>query len=128
MQKMMPVKFPFTPGLDASGIVEAIGNQVTRIKAGDEVFTTTSASSYAEYVVADEDQVALKPGTVSFNEAASLAVPLATSYAVLIGAGQIQAGQKSFNTWCCGRRWKYYGANGKSIGCSCHRNSVRDGS
>ncbi len=94
MQEMMPVQLPFTPGLDASGIIEAIGNNVTRIKVGDEVFTVLSAGSYAEYVVANEDQVALKPGIVSFNEAASLAVPLATSYAVLIEAGQIQAGQK----------------------------------
>lgn len=94
MQKMMPVELPFIPGLDASGIIEAIGNKVTRIKAGDEVFTVSSAGSYAEYIVANEDDVALKPDNVSFNEAASLAVPLATSYAVLIEAGQIQSGQK----------------------------------
>ncbi len=94
MQKIMPVPLPFIPGLDAAGIVEAIGNKVTRFKVGDEVFATTSAGSYAEYLAANEDQVALKPNTISCNEAASLAIPLATSYAVLLEAGQIQAGQK----------------------------------
>ena len=94
MQKTMPVQLPFIPGLDASGVVEAIGNKVTRIKVGDEVFATSAAGSYAEYIAANEDQVALKPAHVSFNEAASLAIPLSTSYAVLIEAGKIQAGQK----------------------------------
>jgi NADPH:quinone reductase-like Zn-dependent oxidoreductase len=94
MQKVMPVQLPFIPGFDASGIVEAIGNKVTRIKAGDEVFATSNGGTYAEYLAAGEDQIALKPKNVSFNEAASLAVPSATSYAVLVEVGQIQAGQK----------------------------------
>ncbi len=94
MQKMMPVQLPFIPGLDASGVVEAIGNKVTRIKEGDRVFATSLQGSYAEYMVANEDQVALKPAYVSYNEAASLAIPLSTSYAVLIEAGQLQAGQR----------------------------------
>src|ERR1035437_1654452 len=94
MQKMMPVQLPYIPGLDESGVVEATGNKVTRIKVGDEVFATSSAGSYAEYVVTNEDQVALKPKNVTFDEAASLAIPLATSYAVLVEAGQLQKGQK----------------------------------
>ncbi len=94
LQKMMPVQLPFIPGLDESGIVEAVGSKVTRIKVGDEVFATSSSGSYAEYVVTNEDQVALKPGNITFDEAASLAIPLATSYAVLVEAGQLKQGQK----------------------------------
>ena len=95
MQKIMPVQFPYTPGLDASGIVAAVGNKVTRIKVGDEVLATPSAAgAYAEYVAADEDKAALKPANISFNEAAALVIPFATSYAVLIEVGKIQAGQK----------------------------------
>jgi NADPH:quinone reductase-like Zn-dependent oxidoreductase len=95
MQKIMPVQFPYTPGLDVSGIVAVIGNKVTRIKVGDEVLATPSAAgAYAEYVVAEEDKAALKPANISFNEAAALVIPFSTSHAVLIEAGKIQAGQK----------------------------------
>lgn len=94
MQKMMPVQLPFTPGMDVSGIVESVGEKVTRFKAEDEVFATMSAGSYAEFVAVDQEQVIKKPGNLSFNEAASLALPLATSYAVLVEAGQLQKGQK----------------------------------
>jgi NADPH:quinone reductase-like Zn-dependent oxidoreductase len=95
MQKIMPVQFPYIPGLDVSGIVAATGNKVTSIKVGDEVLASPSAAgSYAEYVVANEDKVVSKPANISFNEAAAFIIPFATSYAVLIEAGKIQAGQK----------------------------------
>ena len=41
MQKMRPVQLPFTPGLDAAGIVTATGSAVTRFKVGDEVIAVT---------------------------------------------------------------------------------------
>ncbi len=94
MQKMMPVQLPFIPGSDAAGIVESVGSNVTRLKAGDEVFATSFGGSYAEYIALKEGQVALKPVKVSFNEAAALAVPFATVYNVLIEVGNLQAGQK----------------------------------
>ena len=94
MQKMMPVQLPFIPGSDAAGVIEAIGSKVTRLKVGDEVFTTSFGGSYAEYIAIKEAQVALKPSNVSFNEAASLAVPFATAYNVLVEVGDLKAGQK----------------------------------
>ena len=94
MQKMIPVQLPFIPGSDAAGVIEAIGSKVTRLKVGDEVFTTSFGGSYAEYIAVKEEQVALKPSNVSFNEAASLAVPFATAYNVLVEIGALKAGQK----------------------------------
>jgi NADPH:quinone reductase-like Zn-dependent oxidoreductase len=94
MQKMMPVQLPFIPGSDAAGVIEVIGSKVTRLKVGDEVFTTSFGGSYAEYIAVKEEQVALKPINVSFNEAASLAVPFATAYNVLVEIGALKAGQK----------------------------------
>lgn len=93
MQKIMPIQLPFIPGSDVAGIVEATGNKVTRFKVGDEVLASAKGA-YAEYIATSEDSVSLKPGTISFNEAASLVVPFATSYAVLVEAAQVQAGQK----------------------------------
>jgi NADPH:quinone reductase-like Zn-dependent oxidoreductase len=94
MQKMMPVQLPYTPGTDLAGVVEAIGSKVTRVKVGDEVYATSFGGTYAGYVAVNDTQVALKPENLSFNEAAALAVPLSTSYTVLVDTAQLKAGQK----------------------------------
>jgi NADPH:quinone reductase-like Zn-dependent oxidoreductase len=94
MQSVMPVNLPYTPGTDLSGIVESVGNNVSRLKIGDEVFATTFGSTYTEYIALKEAQVGLKPQNISFNEAAALAVPVVTSYSVLIETAKLQAGTK----------------------------------
>jgi len=94
MQKVMPVAFPFIPGSDVSGTVESVGNKVSRIKIGDEVYGTAFGGTYAGYVALNEDRVALKPNNITFGEAAALAVPLTTSYSVLIETAKLEAGQK----------------------------------
>ncbi len=94
MEKQMPIKFPYTPGTDVSGVAEAVGSKVERIKVGDEVFASTYGGTYAEYIAIKEEQVGLKPNNVSANEAAALVIPLVTSYTVLVEAGQLEKGQK----------------------------------
>ncbi len=94
MQKMRPVQLPFTPGLDASGIVTAIGTGVTRCKVGDEVIAATMANSYAEYVIANENFVSFKPKNISFEEATSLVVNLGTAQTILFTEGKSEKGQK----------------------------------
>src|SRR5207253_2851498 len=61
-------------GTDVAGVVEAVGTAVTRFKPGDEVFGA-STGSYAEYAAASEDELALKPSNLTFEQAAT--VPLA---------------------------------------------------
>ncbi len=94
MQKMRPVQLPYIPGLDAAGIVVEIGSQVTRFNIGDEVMASSMGGAYAEFLVANEDNVSLKPHNISFNEAAALLVPIATAQSVLINVGQLQQGQR----------------------------------
>jgi NADPH:quinone reductase-like Zn-dependent oxidoreductase len=94
MQQMRPVQLPFTPGLDASGVIEAVGENVTNFKVGDEVITATMANAYAECVVANENFVSLKPTNVSFEEATSLAVNIGTAQSILFEEGKLQQGQK----------------------------------
>jgi NADPH:quinone reductase-like Zn-dependent oxidoreductase len=94
MQKMRPVQLPFTPGLDASGIVEAVGENVTNFKIGDEVIAATMGSAYAEYVVANENFVSFKPKNSSFEEATSLAVNIGTAQTILFTEGKLEKGQK----------------------------------
>ena len=93
MQKMRPVQLPFTPGLDAAGVIEAVGENVSNFKIGDEVITVTMGNAYAEYVVANEKFVSLKPANISFEEATSLAVNIGTAQSILFTEGKLEQGQ-----------------------------------
>jgi len=80
------------PGLDVAGTVAATGPGVTRFQAGDEVFGI-SRGSFAEYAAAREDKLVRKPASLSFEQAAVVAV---SGLAAIKGlrAGRIAAGQK----------------------------------
>jgi len=80
------------PGLDVAGTVIAVGADVTRFQAGDQVFGI-SRGSFAEYAAAREDKLVPKPAGLSFEQAAVVAV---SGLAALQGlrAGHIKAGQK----------------------------------
>ena len=61
MQQLIPVKLPYTPGLDFAGTVEAAGCHVTRLKAGDQIYSGTIGGTYAEYIALAADQMARMP-------------------------------------------------------------------
>lgn len=95
MQQMMPVKFPYTPGMDIAGTVEEIGTNVIRFKTGDLVYAaTTTDGTYAEYIAIGADLVARKPQNITLDEAAALAIPIMTAYTFLVDQGKVQPGQK----------------------------------
>jgi NADPH:quinone reductase-like Zn-dependent oxidoreductase len=81
-------------GADIAGRVEAVGSNVTEFKPGDEVFGSIGAGGFAEYVCAREKYFALKPGNLSFEEAAAAPVVGFTALQGLRDTGQIRAGQK----------------------------------
>ena len=86
---------PRDPGLgtDAAGRVEAVANNVTQFKLGDEVFGACWGS-YAEYAVAREDRLVLKPANISFEEASAVPIAAITALQALRDKGHIQPGQK----------------------------------
>lgn len=79
-------------GTDVAGIVEAVGENVTRFKPGDEVFGFAHGS-FAEYALAREAYLALKPAKRSFEEAAAVPVAALTALQAIRFAGGIRAGQ-----------------------------------
>ncbi|MFO1329442.1 MAG: NAD(P)-dependent alcohol dehydrogenase [Rubrivivax sp.] len=79
-------------GMDLSGVVEAVGAAVTRFKAGDAVFGAASAT-YAEFSCVREDQLCLKPGHLSFEQAAASAVSGVTALIALRDVARLQPGQ-----------------------------------
>jgi len=93
---LKPTKYPIL-GADIAGVVKAVGKNVTQFNPGDEVFGEVFASGFggfAEYKCAHEDELALKPPNISFEQAA--ATPLAALAALhgLRDNGHIWPGQK----------------------------------
>ncbi len=87
-------KLPYTCGKDAAGIVEQIGENITKVKVGDRVYTAGSVSgTYAEYVVCKENQVGLLPENVSFEQGAGVFVPYATSFRALFQKANAKRGE-----------------------------------
>jgi NADPH2:quinone reductase len=75
---------PYTPGKDASGTVEAVGDGVTKFKPGDRVYTAGSISgTYSEISLCDESHLGSLPENISFEEGAGIWTPYATSFRAL---------------------------------------------
>jgi NADPH:quinone reductase len=83
---------PYTPGSDAAGTVEAVGDGVKKVKPGDRVYTAkTITGAYAEYALVEESQVYLLPAKTSFSHGAGLYVPYGTAYTALHHHAHAQA-------------------------------------
>jgi NADPH:quinone reductase-like Zn-dependent oxidoreductase len=80
-------------GIDAAGVVEAVGKNVTQFQAGDEVFGTCDGA-FAEYALAREDMLAPMPANLSFEQAAAVPTSACTGLQALRNAGEIQPAQK----------------------------------
>ena len=91
-----PIKpsLPYTPGSDAAGKVEAVGEGVTGIKPGDRVYTAkTITGAYAEYALTLESQVHLLPEKITYAQGAGVWVPYGTAYHALRQCTQARAGE-----------------------------------
>ena len=91
---------PMTIGWDAAGIVEETGSEVTDFKKGDAVYGVPNFpgtnGSYAEYCPAKTSQFAIKPKSISFNEAAGVPLVGLVACNALFELGKLQAGQRVF--------------------------------
>src|SRR3990170_4685911 len=80
-------------GSDVAGRVEAVGDNVKQFRPGDDVFGCAKGA-FAEYVLARESYLALKPANVTFEQAAAVPVAALTALQGLRDAGGIQPGQE----------------------------------
>lgn len=89
---------PIILGWDISGIVTAIGENVTTFKEGDAVFGMVNfpghGKAYAEYVAAPAAHLSLKPGNISYEEAAAATLAALTAFQALVVHAQIKSGDK----------------------------------
>ena len=85
---------PYTPGSDAAGVIEAIGEGVKKVKPGDRVYTAkTVTGAYAEYALALEEQVHSLPAKVNFSQGAGVWVPYGTAYHALFHSAKAHASE-----------------------------------
>ncbi len=86
--------FPYTPGLDAAGLVRRVGEGVENLIAGQRVFTAGSVSgTYAQQCLCNAAQVHPLPENISFSQGAALGIPYGTAYRGLFQRGRAEAGQ-----------------------------------
>ena len=102
-------------GMDVAGTVEAVGTNVTRFQAGDEVFGTCDGA-FAEYAVARAATLAPKPATLTFAQAAAVPTSACTALQALRDAGGITSRANGADRGCVGRRGAVRGADCQSVG------------
>ena len=89
-------KLPLIPGMDAAGVVEKTGVKIGKFKAGDPVyafFTLASEGGYADFVIAKENEVAPKPKSLTYAQAAAVPAAGSTAWKALVETADLSAGQ-----------------------------------
>jgi len=85
---------PLIPGYDIAGVVEKTGAKVTNLKAGDAVYGyPTFGGGWAEYITVRQLEVAAKPKTLNFAEAAAVPMGALTAWQALVDTAQLHPGQ-----------------------------------
>lgn len=93
-----PDKLPAILGCDGAGIVDEVGSEVTRFKAGDAVYFCNGGigdepGNYAEYTTLHEEYCAASPANIDLHDAAALPLAYITAREALVERANLQAGQ-----------------------------------
>ncbi|MDN3650229.1 NADP-dependent oxidoreductase [Reinekea marina] len=97
LQDMLNHNLPLTLGWDVAGEIESIGENVKELKVGDAVYSRpeiTKNGSFAEYMTISANEVALKPASLSWQEAAGVPLAGLTAWQSLYELTQLQAGDR----------------------------------
>jgi NADPH:quinone reductase-like Zn-dependent oxidoreductase len=94
---LLKYKLPFVLGHDVSGVVTRVGSAVRDFKVGDEVYSRPRdlrIGTFAEYVAVDQDDVALKPATLSMREAAAVPLVALAAWQAMVEVAKVAPGQR----------------------------------
>jgi NADPH:quinone reductase-like Zn-dependent oxidoreductase len=96
-KEMFNHQMPLILGWDVAGTIEAIGPEVEKFKLGDPVYGYTSLlrdGAYAEFAIAKQEEIALKPASLDFIQAAAVPVGALTAWQALFDTAKLQENQK----------------------------------
>ena len=105
MKDFLPMQFPYIPGLDIAGVVEEVGPGVTAFQKGQAVFGQSAKGAYTEYTTASVETLALKPKSLSFDEAAVIPVGATTAWQGLFDHGKLRSWPTCSDSRGCRWRW-----------------------
>ncbi|MFJ2173594.1 NADP-dependent oxidoreductase [Streptomyces sp. NPDC087851] len=94
---ILPYGLPLVLGNDLAGVVVQVGPDVTRFAVGDEVYARPDKNrigTFAELIAVHQNDVAVKPATLTMEEAASLPLVALTAWQALVERAQVRPGQK----------------------------------
>ena len=97
LKENLHYQFPLIPGWDVAGVVKEVGPKVRGFRPGDEVYgkpDVTRNGAYAEYTAVQESLLAPKPGSLTFEEAASLPLAGITAWQAMVEVAGVHSGQK----------------------------------
>ncbi|MFE5121320.1 NADP-dependent oxidoreductase [Streptomyces sp. NPDC056669] len=133
MKIMSGRSFPRGLGHDFAGVVEAVGDGVTRLAVGDAVLGGAgikAAGAFAEMVLAEEKAVVKKPTELSFEQAAAIPTVGLTALQAITGKGKVRPGQAVFIHGCLGGVGRAAAqiamVRGASVGGSCRATAAQE--
>src|SRR3954452_24534834 len=90
---LYPQQFPFTPGVEGAGVVEAVGADVDNVKRGDRVAYAGPVGGYAEERLIDADRLVKLPDAVSTELASAMMLQGMTAWMLLRAVHRVQPGE-----------------------------------
>jgi NADPH:quinone reductase-like Zn-dependent oxidoreductase len=96
-KQLLKYKPPFVIGHDAAGVVTKVGATVRDFRVGDEVYARPRdlrIGTFAEYIAIDQNDVALKPASLTLHEAAAVPLVALAAWQILVEKAQVKPGRK----------------------------------
>ncbi|MFE3998643.1 NADP-dependent oxidoreductase [Nocardioides sp. YIM B13467] len=96
-KQLLKYKPPFTLGHDVAGVITQVGSEVRDFQVGDEIYARPRdlrIGTFAEQIAIDADDIALKPTSLSFEEAAAVPLVALTAWQAMVDRAHVRPGQK----------------------------------
>ncbi len=96
-KRLLKYEPPFILGHDVAGVVTEVGADVRGLRVGDEVYSRPRdlrIGTFAEFIAIDADDVALKPSSLSFEQAGAVPLVALAAWQALVDVAQVKPGQK----------------------------------